>query len=115
MPVQCGEPQYIRAGDTLKWTRSFCDYSAADGWTLAYRFMSAGAKFDIDAAQDGDGAGFAVDVDAATSADYTAGVYRWIGRVSKDGEVYTVAEGTVTVLADIADAGAATDPRSQNE
>lgn len=109
------EPQSIRAGDTLKWTKSLCDYSAADGWALSYRFISASSKFDIAATQDGSSSDFAVSVDAGTSAGYAAGTYRWVARVSKDGEKYTVGEGTVTVLPDLADASVATDPRSQNE
>ena len=33
------EPLSIRAGDSLSWSRSLPEYSAADGWTLKYRIL----------------------------------------------------------------------------
>lgn len=114
MQTQCGEPSFIRAGDTLKWTRTVDGYSSSDGWALSYRFMSAAAKFDVPSTADGSG-GFAISVASGTTAAYAAGAYRWVARVTNGTENYTVAEGTATVLPDLADATAAMDPRTQNE
>lgn len=107
------EPEQIRAGDTLKWTRSLCDFPATAGWTLTYHFVSALSKFDIAATACGDD--YAVNAAADATSAYAPGVYRWIARVSGNSEVHTVGEGTVTVLPNVTSEEGARDPRSQNE
>jgi hypothetical protein len=36
------EPLTIRAGDTIKWTKSIDDYKASDGWSLSCSFRGTG-------------------------------------------------------------------------
>ena len=101
------EPTEIEAGETVKWTKDLSDhYPADDGWSLAYTFINSSAKFAVNAVASGKK--FSVTISAATSAAYTAGIYKWIARVSKAGEVYTVDEGHCEILKNIADAGLTT-------
>jgi hypothetical protein len=111
------EPQQVRAGDTLKWTRSFGDYPASDGWVLTYRLINASQKYDITATTDTDGRGFTVTVPALTSKTYVEGDYTWVATVTKvaTSERVTVAQGRMTVLPDIAAKTQAFDSRSANQ
>jgi len=87
-------PDSFPAGTTVKYTRTVSDYPASGGWTL--KLMLAGpATLSVTAAASG--ADHVVTVTAAQSAALAAGVYRWAEEVSKDAEVYRVADGTVTV------------------
>lgn len=98
------EPLKIEAGTTVKWTKDLSsDYPADDGWSLAYTFINSAAKFTVNASADGKK--FSVTIPASTSDDYIAGIYTWIARVSKAGEVFTVDEGHCEVLKDLAAAG----------
>jgi hypothetical protein len=103
------EPTSIVAGDTVKWTRSLSDYSAADGWSLTYAIRGVGSV-DVEAATDTDGVGFAVTLSAQNSAKLAAGQYQFIGYVfSADDppEQYTVfGPVSLTVLPNIGDAKA---------
>ncbi len=47
------EPLTIRAGDTIKWTKSLDDYKASDGWTLSYSFRGTGGTIDITSTTEG--------------------------------------------------------------
>jgi hypothetical protein len=94
--IPTAEPLSARAGDTWRWTRALADYPASDGWALSYVLINAGAKVTISASSDGDD--HAVTVAAAATANYAAGAYEWVARVSKSGEVYTVGTGRITVL-----------------
>ncbi len=89
------EPLSVNAGDTIRWTRTLADYPASAGWVLTYTLLNAAAKITITSAASGDD--HAVNVAAATSAAWVAGDYAWRAQVSKAGEVYTVAEGRMTV------------------
>jgi hypothetical protein len=111
------EPQQVRAGDTLRWTRSFGDYPASDGWVLTYRLINAAQKYDIAAITDSDGRGFDVVIPAATSKTYAPGDYSWVATVTKaaTSERVTVAQGRITVLPDLAAQAGAFDPRSANQ
>ena len=93
------EPAELRAGDTWQWRREdLTNYPATD-WALTYRFKNATGGFEI--AASADGANFAVDVAAATTANYAAGDYSWQAQVSNSGtgEKYTIENGELTVLA----------------
>lgn len=92
------EPDRVIAGDTWQWTKAVADYPATDGWTLHYALRGASA-LDFDAASDG--SGYAVTV-AASKTLLPEGVYAWSARVEKAGEVHTVDEGTVFVVAALA-------------
>jgi len=94
------EPQSLRAGDTVAWTKSLSDYPASDSWVLTYTLINASTKITITASASG--ADHLVSVSAATSAGWTPGVYSWMGRVAKSGESYTVASGTLEILRNLA-------------
>lgn len=93
------EPLQIRAGDTVKWTKSLADYPADDSWILTYYLVNSSRRFVVVATAAG--ADHAVTISASDSAKYPANNYSWTARVSKSGEVYTVATGTLEVLTDV--------------
>jgi len=96
------EPSSFRAGDLLTWTKSLADYPANQSWTLAYTLINAASKITINASASG--ADFLVSVAAATTAAYTAGAYQWMARVTKATEIYTVGQGTIEILPNLATA-----------
>ena len=108
--VPTSEPSSVVAGDTVAWTKSLADYSAADGWVLNYRLINAAGKIDIVATASG--ADHAVSVAAATSAAWAPGDYVWQGYVEKAAERYTVGSGAITIKPDLAAEAAGFDTRS---
>lgn len=106
------EPGRVRAGDTITWRKTLADYPASAGWTLYYRGINAGAKFDITAAADADA--HLVSVSASTSAAYTAGSYTLLAWVTKGAERVTLAQSAIIVDPNLAAVSAAGyDSRSQ--
>lgn len=94
-------PQSFRAGDTVTWTVTLRDYPASAGWTLTYSLLHASAsKLTLTASASNDD--FVVTIPAATSANYTAGDYTYVARVSKAGESYTVDSGRISILPNLA-------------
>lgn len=102
-------PYKLRAGDTWQWSAAFADYPAGDGWILTTSFRGTSA-LDVIGEQDGDG--WTNTAPAADTADLAAGKYVWITRVALDAEVFTVAKGTLEILADLAAAEAGFDGRT---
>lgn len=97
------EPESIRAGDTLKFTKSIADYSAADGWTLTYNFIKATGDNPFSFTATTSGSGYAITVSASTTTGWPAGDYRGEAVVSSlSGEVYTVWNGALSVLPSLA-------------
>lgn len=97
------EPDELRAGDTVQWTKDLSDnFPADDGWSLAYTLINQTGKQTISASASGKK--FSITVPATTTANYVAGTYTLIGRVSKAGAVHTVYTGTLVVLPDLAQA-----------
>jgi hypothetical protein len=97
--VPTKEPESIRAGDTLKFTKSLADYSAADGWTLTYNFVKATGDNPFSFVATTSGSGYAITVAASTTTGWPAGDYRGEAVVSSlSGEVYTVWSGSLSVL-----------------
>jgi len=95
------EPASFEAGTTVQWTKDLsADYPADAGWALEYTFIHSSSKFTVNATASGKE--FAVTIAAATTAAYTVGIYSWIARVSKAGEVFTVDSGHCEVLKNIA-------------
>lgn len=94
--VPTTEPTSIRAGDFLTWLKSLTDYPANAGWVLSYTLINAALKITITASASG--ADHLISVPAATTANYTAGRYSWMARVTKATEIYTIDSGTVEVL-----------------
>lgn len=97
------EPSIIAAGDTLKFTKSFNDYSAADGWTLAY-YITALNRQKITITADADPSSptdFLVDY-APSETNYPPGECQMVGYVSKGDERYQIYSEPVTIKADVA-------------
>lgn len=106
------EPSIIKAGFTLEWTESLSDYKASDGWALKYILINSTTKISsIVATASGDD--HLISIPAATSANFTAGSYRWISYVEKGLEKYEIAYGYVTIEANLITA-ATNDFRSEN-
>lgn len=95
VPVFTSEPAQFVAGETVKWTKTFDDFPASDGWALSYALVKSGSQITIDAVADGDA--FAVTIPATTSAGYEAGRYSYQASVSKDGEVVVVGSGRIEI------------------
>lgn len=97
--VPTTEPTQLRAGDTWSWSRSFSDYPAGT-WTLAYSLLNSSGKISITAAADG--TDYLVTVAASSTANYTAGTYSGVARVTSGAESYTVWQGSIEVLPNLA-------------
>ena len=104
------EPVKVRAGDTISWTKSLADYSATDGWALAYAFR--GNAGTIDVTSTASGADHAVNIAPATSTAFGPGIYEVQGYAEKAGDRHTVYVGRIEVLPDLAAQGASYDGRS---
>jgi hypothetical protein len=90
------------AGDTAKWLKTLPDYPANESWVLSYTLINAATK--ITFAATASGADHLVNVAATTTTAWAAGQYAWRSQVSKAGEVYTIASGSITVEASFASA-----------
>ena len=108
------EPSQFIAGDFWQWKRTDLgsDYPN-DSYTLKYscRLENSGStEIKITALASGDD--YLVNIPAATTASYTAGIYHWQAFITRDSdsERVTIDSGTFEVLAN-KDA-ATTDPRS---
>lgn len=104
------EPLSFTAGDTVAWTKSLADYSAADGWVLNYRLINAAGKIDI--VSSASGSDHAVNVAASTTANYSAGIYSWQAFVTKASDRYTVGTGTLEISPNLAAEATGFDSRS---
>lgn len=104
------EPAEVTAGDTVTWSKSLSDYSAAESWVLHYRLINAAGKIDITASASG--VDHLVSETAATTADWAAGTYTWQAYVTKAAERYTVGSGSLIVKPDLAAEAAGYDTRS---
>lgn len=95
------EPSQFEAGTTVKWTKDLStDYPADDGWALTYTFINASGKFAVSASASAKI--FSVVIAAADSLAFLAGAYKWVSRVTKAAETYTVAFGHCEVLPNLA-------------
>ena len=109
------EPTKFRAGDTIKWTKTLADYSAADSWVLSYsvRGSTDFDDSDVTVSAHSNGTDFSVVISKTFTATLTAGTYWWLARVTLSGEVFTVDQGTFEITTDIAAAdGGSFDGRS---
>lgn len=94
-PIPSSEPSSIFAGDTVLFTKTISDYPSSDGWILTYSFRGPSSLADQVATTSG--SGYAVTIPVSATAPLLAGTYYWNARVSKAGEVHTVARGVLTV------------------
>ena len=96
-------PDVFRSGETFKVELGWADYPASDWSAVFYMINSAAKKSITGVANSND---FRFLKDAANTAAYAAGDYKWIIEVTAtiDGasEVYVVAQGTITIEADLA-------------
>ena len=110
------EPTQIYVGDTVQWTRTLVDFSAADGWVLHYSFRRQGGEgSQIDIASTASGALHLLSIDAATTAQWLFGNYRGEAYVELSGEVHTVWRGDLEILADLASKDSTFDTRTKAE
>lgn len=95
-------PEKLIAGDTWAFTTTLADYPAGT-WTATLYFEKGDATFN--AAASASGTDHAWSIDAATTAAYRAGVYRWRLAVANGSIRYTVDNGITEILTDPAAAG----------
>lgn len=105
------EPESITAGDSTTWTRSFPDYSAADGWALSYAFVQAG-KPSLTIATTGSGTTYTAALTTANTTALGSGLWYWQAFLTKTSQRVTAGAGRITVLVNLATAGSDYDPRS---
>lgn len=103
-------------GDTLNFATSVAGYSAADGWVLNYRLVPRGTTgAAISIACTAEGANFRAQVTAAATAAWTAGTYSWHSYVTKAAESYSVATGSIELIANPRTASSGLDLRTAAE
>src|SRR5690348_5616749 len=96
-------PATIDAGTTVRYTRTLGAYPASAGWTLKL-YLAGASVVNVDGVPDGDN--FIVTIPAGTTATLLKGTYAWTERVTKSGEIYDAAAGTVLVRPNVATASA---------
>lgn len=100
MTVAVVEPTSFRAGDLLTWTKTLSDYPANQGWSLAYTLINATSKITINAGASG--VDFSISVPAATTSAYAPAKYRWMSRVTNGTQIYSLSQGTMEILPNLA-------------
>ena len=103
------EPSEIVAGDTLKFKKSLSDYPATI-WTLTYYLLKSGTQITFSGTADG--TDHFINIANTVTALYTAGIYKWEAYISKTGERYKIAEGTITIKTTLATQTTGYDARS---
>jgi hypothetical protein len=121
------EPLEIIIGDTLTWIRrqvqavsendagtlEYTDIKASEGWALKWTAVGKLGIYSIAAAADPDNADdFKFTATAAATAAYVAGDYKWQITATKNPIRYTIADGAVRLLDNIAGRAVAYDNRS---
>lgn len=118
LPVPDTEPLSIRAGDSLSWSRSLPEFSAADGWTLKYRLLWPSGSSPASFSAVGAGTQHTVTLTAATTAVWPAGratLFGFVERTVDGPATERVSLGTQSVLiAENLAAASAFDGRSAN-
>lgn len=104
------EPTAITAGDTVSWLKTLADYSAADGWALAYTLINANAKITLGSTASG--SNHLVSASADTTSAWAAGSYTWQATVTKAAERHTIGTGTLTIAPDLAGSATPLDTRT---
>lgn len=95
-------PIEFPGGTTVAYRKSFADHPASAGWAMSL-FLAGASVLEVPAEADGDA--FVTTITASlTSNPFVAGMYEWSEQVSKDGEVYQVASGKVTITPNLAEA-----------
>lgn len=97
--VATTEPTQFYKGDSVSWRKSLADYPASE-WTLTY-YIRGAVRLDVACAADGDT--HVATISPANSDTLTAGTYWWQAIATKSGEVKTVGNGQIEVLASLQD------------
>lgn len=106
-------PTSFIAGENLSWEIEIADYSAIDGWAVAYHFRGP-SLLNVSGVANGDGFEFAIT--PAQSAALQPGRYFYQAFATKSTtDTKLVAEGQIEVKASLASATAGYDGRSYNE
>ncbi len=92
------EPAEFTAGDTVKWTVSFGDFPADDGWTLEYTFRGPEVH---DVSATADGAAHAIVIATTVSSKFAPGHYWWDAYATKGAERFRARSGELDVLRDL--------------
>lgn len=108
------EPSEIRAGDSVSWTVSLADYSAADGWSLKYALAGRGGII-AEKTASASGSDFVCAFTKAETEALAAGDYFLAERVEKDADAVTVFHGRVEILRNLLSATAPVDARKHCE
>lgn len=87
-------PATLPAGIDWQWTWSSSDYAPADVTTLTFYFTGA-ASFNI--AATAGSSDFSVAVASTTTADYTAGTYKWTAVATVSGIDYQAEAGVIVI------------------
>jgi hypothetical protein len=103
-------PPKIPAGVTFERCVSLCDYPAPD-WTLSAYLRGPSA---IDFTSSADGSSHKFSVDASDTSEWAAGIYSYVVRAAKGGDVRQVEAGTLEITPDLATVSEDFDGRSQN-
>lgn len=106
--VPTKEPLEFRAGDSVAWSKTLADYSAAE-YTLTYRARGAGS-FDITCTADG--TDFLAELTTAQTAALPDGDYWIIGTVSNGTDVKTIYAANIRILPNFETLTAGHDGRS---
>lgn len=114
MDYASAEPNAIRAGDTVTWSRELPEHSAADGWALKYRLLyPTGTAAEITTS--GSGTTHNVALTAAVTGAWTAGTATLVALVEKGSgpslERVTLESQAITILPNLSTA-ATLDTRS---
>ncbi len=103
-------PREITAGLNAEWNVSGGDYPASDGYALSYVLVMTGKQIIIDASANG--SDYSVIVDAATTAAYSPGIYKYQAYVSKGTDKYLFEEGTIEIKPSFEALASGSDTRS---
>ena len=85
--------------DPLRFLQTFQDYKASEGWELSYIIggtADQALEFGTEVVASGDD--FIITIPATTTNGWAVGEYWYRGQAKNSGEVYTVSEGTFSVL-----------------
>ena len=97
-------PSNIRAGDTVKWRDDasvdvFGNEITSSDWTLKYYLRTNTASEGATSTGSAYGTGWEFTLSASTTADFDAGNWYWTAVATKDSEVITLGNGSLTVKA----------------
>jgi len=91
------EPEKVRAGSTVQWSRTASDYSDAS-WTGKYTLNAEGLP-EIEISTTNDEGTFTVDAKPTETTNWNAAQYAWVFQVTDGTDIHIVDTGTIEVIA----------------